>query len=50
LFPAQEENKRENRDADRDCDGLAIGFALPVFFRLPDFQTFTLALLVVIGA
>jgi hypothetical protein len=50
LFPAQEENKRENRDADRDCDGFPIGFALPIFFCLPDFQAFPLALLVIIGA
>jgi hypothetical protein len=50
LFPAQEENKRENRDADRDGDGFPIGFAFPIFFCLPGFQTFPLALLVIIGA
>src|SRR4029077_16233207 len=45
-----EKDERENRDADRNRDGLSIGLALPLFFRLPDFQTFPLDLLVVIGA
>lgn len=50
MFPAQEEDERQNRNPDRNCDSLSIGLALPLLFCLFDFQPFPLTLFVVIGA